>query len=298
MHVSDLASVTVIDGGLGSHLESLGHDLSGNLWSARLLLDDPQAIQAAHRDFFEAGARVAISASYQVSFDALSAVGIDVSTASDLLRRSVKLAQAARDDVGVDGLIAASVGPYGAARADGSEYTGDYDLDRAGLRRWHEPRFEVLCNAGADLLAIETIPSISEAGALLDLLSGSGVPAWVSFTIADGTLRTGESLADAFAEADAVDEIIAMGINCSHPSEVAAALRTARDSTSKPIVVYPNGGETWNADSRRWEGESGGAHDSVAEWLEAGATIIGGCCRVGPADIAHIAAVADEWSQR
>lgn len=290
-----LAPRTVLDGGLGSHLESLGHDLTGSLWSARLLIDDPTVIRDAHHDYFAAGAMVAISSSYQVSFEGLAAIGIDAADGEVLLRRSVALAREARDATRPTGLVAASVGPYGAARADGSEYTGDYDLDREGLRRWHERRLAILADAGADLLAIETIPTREESRALLDLVAGSGVPAWISFTVAEGRLRDGGSLADAFADADDVDEIVAVGINCSHPDQVDGAIRAARRSTGKAIVIYPNSGETWNAATRRWEGVAGPTPDRIARWRDAGATAIGGCCRVGPDEIAAIAiALRDE----
>lgn len=283
--------VAVLDGGLGSHLEAIGHDLSGDLWSARLLHDHPDAIRDAHHDYFASGADIAISASYQLSFDGARRRGLSDDDATELMRASVALATEARDEHRPEGLVAASVGPYGAARADGSEYRGDYDLDRAGLRAWHARRLTVLAESGADLLAIETIPSRTESRALLELLRGTGVAAWLSFTVADGRLRTGESLTDAFADADAVDEIVAVGINCSHPAEVSGAIRAARSVTDKPIVVYPNSGEHWNRAQRRWEGEPGFAPAQVSRWLEQGASIVGGCCRVGPAEIAGIADV-------
>lgn len=282
---------TVLDGGLGSHLEALGHDLSGRLWSAHILQSEPDAVASAHRDYFAAGAQVAITSSYQLSFDGLAAIGIGRDEGVALLQRSIALAAEARDALRPDGLVAASVGPYGAARADGSEYRGDYDLDRAGLRRWHEARLHALLDAGADLLAIETIPSRDESRALLDLLRGTGGAAWLSFTIADGRLPTGESLDDAFADADEVDEIVAVGINCSHPDEVDAALAAARRATGKPVVVYPNSGETWNAATRRWEGTAALPAARIERWLASGTTAIGGCCRVGPTEIAQIAAV-------
>lgn len=280
----------VLDGGLGSHLEQSGHDLGGELWSARLLRDAPDAIVAAHRDYFAAGADVAITASYQLSYSGMRAAGHSDELTTALLAESVALAARARDETRPGGVIAASVGPYGAARADGSEYRGDYDLDRAGLRAWHERRFAALATSGADLLAIETIPSRDESLALLDLLRGSGVSAWLSFTVADGALRTGGELAEAFADADRVDEIVAVGINCSHPDEVDGAIRAARSVTDKPVVVYPNSGEHWNRATRSWEGDPGFDTAQVSRWHEAGASIIGGCCRVGPREIASIAA--------
>lgn len=279
-----------IDGGLGTSLEHRGHDLSSTMWSARLLLEQPDEVRAVHDAFFAAGARVAISASYQASFEGFEGVGIGRGEAERLMRESVALAVTSRDAAG-GGWVAASVGPYGAMLADGSEYRGDYALDRAALRDWHEPRLAVLADAGADLLALETIPCRDESRALLDLLRGSGVPAWLSFTVHGGALRSGESLVEAFADADAVDEVVAVGINCAHPSEVLGAIEAARAATDRPIVVYPNSGEEWDAKNRTWAGEPGFPPALVERWLEAGASLVGGCCRVGAAEIASVAAI-------
>lgn len=284
-----LPNPVLIDGGLGTHLEARGHDLSSAMWSARLLLEHPDEIGAAHDDFFAAGARVAISGSYQASVDGFGRLGIEADDANRLLRLSVELALASRDRTDPSGWVAASVGPYGATLADGSEYRGDYALDEAQLRAWHAPRIAVLADAGADLLAFETIPSRAESRALLDLVRGTGVPAWLSFTVHLGALRTGESLETAFADAADVEEIAAVGVNCSHPSEVLGAITAARRVTDKPIVVYPNSGEEWDAKNRVWVGEPGFPRALVEQWVAAGATLIGGCCRVGPADIALLA---------
>ena len=183
----------VLDGGLATLLEAHGHDLTSSLWSARLLLDDPDAITAAHREYYEAGAQVAITSSYQASFDGFAALGLDRAQAAELLRRSVALARAAAETAaGADQRwVAASVGPYGAALADGSEYRGDYGLSVAELRAWHRPRLEVLAGAGADVLAIETIPCLTEVQALLEELRGTGMPAWLSLTCAGGRTRAG-----------------------------------------------------------------------------------------------------------
>ena len=284
-----LARGTVIlDGGLGTLLEQRGHDLASELWSARMLIEQPDTIRAAHREFFEAGAEVGISASYQVSYEGLAAVGIDRDEANRLLALSVRLVAAARDESRAHGWVAASVGPYGAMLADGSEYRGDYGLSVAQLREWHAPRLRTLMDAGADVLAIETIPCLAEVEAVLGEVAGSGVPAWLAVTAAMGALRSGESLAAAYAMADAVDEIIAVGINCSDPLDVASAITAARSATSKPIVVYPNSGEQWDAKNRRWMGTPGFPSSLVREWRDAGASLIGGCCRVGPAEISAI----------
>ena len=287
------AGAVVLDGGLGTLLEARGHDLTSSLWSARLLLEEPAAIRAAHREFFDAGARVAITASYQVSYDGLARQGVDESTTTALLQGSVAEAVAARDSLAGDGtcrFVAASIGPYGASLADGSEYRGDYGLSVDELAAWHRRRVEVLAGSGADLLAVETIPCLDELVAITRELRRSDAPAWVSVTIAGGALRSGESLAEAFAVLDRAPEVVAVGVNCSDPAEMTGAIRTARGVTGKPIVLYPNSGERWDAVGRRWLGEAHFAPELVREWRDAGAAMIGGCCRVGPAQIAAIAA--------
>ncbi len=290
MALLDPGTPVVLDGGLGTLLAERGHDLSGATWSARLLQEDPGAIVAAHREFFDAGARVAITSSYQASYEGFARLGLDRGEAERLMRLSIELAREARGDL--DGaLVAASVGPYGAMLADGSEYRGEYGRTAAELRRWHEPRFAVLADAGADLLAFETIPCLAEIEAAATLLDGSGVPAWLSVTVADGRLRSGEPLEEAFALVAEVDEVVAVGINCSHPSEVADAIRAARTHTDGAVVVYPNSGEEWDGRHKRWMGEPGFGEGLVASWLDAGATLVGGCCRVGPEQIAGIADV-------
>jgi len=283
----------VLDGGLGTLLEQRGSDLSSALWSARMLVEQPGLIRSAHREFFAAGASVGISSSYQVSYEGLRSIGLDTADTNRLLNLSVALVADARSDVAADGderelWIAASVGPYGAMLADGSEYRGDYGRTVDELRAWHRPRLEQLATAGADVLAIETIPCLAETEAVLAEIDGTGFPAWLSVTAAMGRLRSGESLADAFAMAADVPEIIAVGINCSDPLDVASAIEAARSVTDKPIVVYPNSGEQWDAKNRRWMGNAGFPASLVREWVTSGAALVGGCCRVGPAEITAI----------
>lgn len=279
-------SVLIGDGGLATELEARGHDLSDPLWSARLLADAPEEIAAVHAAYFRAGAAIATTASYQASFEGFAARGVDRHETAGLLRRSVELADAARDEAGADGLlVAASVGPYGAALADGSEYRGRYGLSVAELRRWHRPRLEVLAAAGVDVLALETVPDADEAHALVDLVRSVGVPAWLSYTV-DGTrTRAGQPLGDAFAVATGVDDIVAVGVNCCAPRDVLPAIELAR-AVGKPVIVYPNSGERW--DGRAWVGPSRFDAKLARQWVAAGAWIVGGCCRVGPADIAAL----------
>jgi S-methylmethionine-dependent homocysteine/selenocysteine methylase len=282
----------VLDGGVATELERRGHDLSGALWSARLLRDDPAAIEAVHAAYAGAGAQVVTTASYQATFEGFARAGLDAGTTERLLRSSVELARRGAPDAWVAG----SVGPFGALLADGSEYTGGYatDLGVAGLRRFHRRRMQVLAEAGVDVLACETVPAAAEAEALVAEAQSLGVPIWLSLTTVvddDGVVRTrrGEPAADVFAMAAGVEEVLAVGVNCTDPSGVPAAVTTAAAS-GKPVVVYPNSGEGWDASGRRWTGEVMRATDDVPRWVAAGARLIGGCCRIGPDEIREIAA--------
>jgi homocysteine S-methyltransferase len=283
-------TVLISDGGLATELEARGNDLSDALWSARLLVDAPQEITAVHTAFYRAGAVIATTASYQASFAGFAARGIGRADAERLLRRSIELAKKARDEVGGKRWVAASIGPYGAALADGSEYRGRYGRSVAQLADWHRPRLEVLADAGADVLAVETIPDIDEAEALVGLVHELGVPAWLSYTIRGTHTRAGQPMGDAFAVAAGVPEIVAIGVNCCAPSDVLPAIEVARQI--KPVVVYPNSGEHWDAHRRAWVGPSRFSAGLAPQWIQAGARIVGGCCRVRPADIAELAAAA------
>jgi len=285
------AGPLLLDGGLATELEAAGHDLSDELWSARLLADAPEAVVAAHRAFLDVGVDVITTASYQATVDGLGRRGHD---GAALLRRSVDLAREAVRRYGGDRprWIAASVGPYGAALADGSEYRGDYGLSVAELVRFHRDRIRVLADAGPDVLACETIPDQREAEAILLALDGLGVPAWLSFTVAGGRTRAGQPLADAFGLAGAADSVLAVGVNCSSPADATAAVpvaaaaladgRSASSRAGKPVVVYPNSGEAWDARARRWTGPDDVGELDGDRWIAAGARLVGGCCRVRP----------------
>jgi homocysteine S-methyltransferase len=285
-------AVLVADGGLATELEAQGSDLSDPLWSARLLMDAPEKILDAHLAFFRAGAVIATSASYQASFEGFARRGLGRREAARLMRRSVDLARAARDRLAGDGparWVAASAGPYGAALADGSEYRGRYGRSVRELAAWHRPRLEVLAEAAPDVLALETVPDADEAEALMTAISGLGLPVWLSYTIADERTRAGQPLAEAFAVAAGVPQVVAVGVNCCAPSDVLTAIPIAREVTGKPVIVYPNSGEEWDARRRAWTGQSRYSSAQPQQWIAAGARIIGGCCRVRPADIAQIA---------
>lgn len=280
----------VLDGGLSNQLEAAGHDLSDALWSARLLADDPGALVAAHRAYYEAGADIATTASYQATFEGFAQHGIDAVSTAELLRLSVESAREAAAEADREVWVAASAGPYGAMLADGSEYRGRYGLTVAELERFHRPRLEVLADAEPDVLALETVPDTDEARALLRAVRGLGVPAWLSYTVSGGYTRAGQPLAEAFALAADADEILAVGINCCDPRNADAAVHLAARITGKPVVAYPNSGETWDATARAWRGPAHFTAGQVAGLRDAGARLIGGCCRVGPETIARVAA--------
>lgn len=292
--------VVVLDGGLATELERRGHDLSSGLWSADLLRRDPDAVRAVHRAYFAAGAEVATTASYQAGVDPLRAARLDRTGVQALLRRSVEVAVRAREEAGMAdrAWVAASVGPYGALMAGGQEYTGDYPSGRdtvAGLRAVHRPRMEVLAAAGADVLACETIPRLVEVEALLAEIDGLGVPAWLSLTTVttpDGQVltRRGEDAGEAFAMAASVGAVVAVGVNCTAPDGVERAVRLAAQRSGKPVVAYPNSGERWDGAARRWVGRPGLDAAGAAGWVDAGARLVGGCCRVGPESIAELSA--------
>ena len=283
----------VLDGGLATLLEEYGYDLSGGLWSARLLEEDPDAIRRVHRAYFAAGAEVATAAGYQAGIPALVARGWSRSRALGLVRRSVELARAERDAFG-SGLVAAGVGPYGASRADGSEYTGAYDLDEDGLYAWHLERWRVLADSGADLMACETVPSAAEVRALARLIGRTpGVRAWLSLScrdgehMADGTPVRG--LVAELAASEAAGALVAVGVNCTAPRFVPDLVRTVAEA-GFPGVAYPNSGEVWDVRARRWTGVSDPAEFGVEalRWHRAGAVLVGGCCRTGPEHIRSV----------
>jgi len=255
----------ILDGALATELERRGADLNDALWSAKLLIDQPELIRQVHFDYFVAGANVATTASYQATFEAFQERGYSHEEAARLMRLSVTLALEARDAFWADPahrvgqlkpLVAASVGPYGAMLADGSEYRGHYGLSKQALIDFHRPRMQVLVDAGADLLACETLPCLDEALAIASLLPEfENMAAWVSFSCRDGEHNSqGEKLADCVAMLDGVTQIVALGVNCTAPEFIPSLIDQARTGTTKPIVVYPNSGEQYDAIHKQWQG--------------------------------------------
>jgi homocysteine S-methyltransferase len=319
-HLLARQEVVILDGGLGTELEHRGHDLSDPLWSARLLADQPEAVLAVHRAYLQAGADVIITASYQATFEGFAARGLEAEVTARLLRRSVELASQACDEAVAHGLppgrqapqVAASVGPYGAFLADGSEYRGGYGLSVDELAAFHRPRVAALAEAGAALLACETLPCPEEAQALLGVLAEHpALRAWVSFSCRDERrVGQGEPFADCVALAAASPQIVAVGVNCTAPRHIAGLLRRAAAVTALPLVAYPNRAEIWDAAARRWRPDPAAltAPPAVAptatptegdlaptdlaalasQWRAAGARLLGGCCRTRPQDIQRL----------
>lgn len=289
----------VLDGGLATALEAAGHRLDTSLWSARLLLDDPGSVSAVHAAYLGAGADCITTVGYQASFEGFRSAGLDERAAERAIRRAVEVAVDARDAFWADPaahagrlkpIVAASAGPYGAYLADGSEYDGRYRVAREVLVRFHAARFDVLADTSADAVAFETVPSGAEAEAIAELVGRRGdTPAWISFTCRDeATLRDGTPLADAVEACASVDAIVAVGVNCVAPEHVPGLIERIVGVTDAPVIVYPNSGEGYDPRRGTWTGTPEPWVRHASEWHRAGARILGGCCRVGPAEIAEL----------
>ena len=281
----------IIDGGLGTALESRGIDLRHELWSAALLRDDPDTLAQVHSEFIDAGARIVTTASYQATPLGFERAGITAEEGRGLIERSVEIAADAAQAAQTDVLVAGSVGPYGAALGDGAEYTGDYHLSDEEFATFHRPRIEALVSAGADLLAIETQPSLPEIRVLVGLAEEFEIPAWLSVTLSDGShMADGTDLATLAETLAGSTMIAALGVNCVRPSLVSTALNTLAGVTNLPLLAYPNSGETYDPIAMRWqEGPHFDAsQETVVSWLNSGARVLGGCCRTTPADIAAL----------
>jgi len=294
-------TAVILAGGLATTLEDRGYDLDDDLWSARVLLDDPGAIRQVHHDFLTAGADCITTATYQASIPGFKKRGLDLEQARAQLDDAVKLAVDARDEFWsqpdnragrVEPLVAATVGPYGAFLADGSEYVGNYRIDDAELADFHRERWHVLAHGQADLLACETLPSLREAAVLLELLDDTpGRWAWFSFSCRDGRhLCDGTPFVEAVELCAAHRRVAAVGVNCTAPEFITPLMSIARDVTDLPLVAYPNSGEIFDPAGKTWRpgGQAQVLWEATSEWLSLGVKVIGGCCRVGPEAIAKL----------
>ncbi|MDW2885180.1 homocysteine S-methyltransferase [Exiguobacterium artemiae] len=285
----------LLDGALATELERHGSNLDDPLWSARVLLEEPEQIHRIHTDYFKIGADCAITASYQASVTGFGSRGIKEDEAVELIKQTVYLAQQARAETGqaaAHALIAGSIGPYGAYLSDGSEYVGHYGVDDAQLEAFHRPRIEALIEAGADVLAFETIPSLQEAKVLFRLLEEfPEQSAWLAFSLRDAThISEGTPLSECMEALGDHPQLAAVGANC-FPASIATDFITAlKQLTDVPIIVYPNSGEQYDPVSKTWSGEAvcTAFEDIAPEWYAAGARLIGGCCRTTPEQIERI----------
>lgn len=313
---AEAAHPLVLDGGLGTALETRGIGLSHELWSAELIRNDAQTLTEVHAEFVAAGARIVTTASYQATPLGFAAAGVSADEGREIINRSVEIARFAAEvaapptgteaSASLSGsgpghsdarvLVAGSVGPYGAALGDGAEYTGDYRLTVAEYTAFHRPRITALAEAGVDLLAFETQPRLDEIGAILGLAEEVGLPAWVSGTLREGTgtavtLPDGSSMAELAEVAAASASVRAVGVNCVRPSLVTPALRELSAHTELPLIAYPNSGETYDATAMQWREdgtEAGIGSWPLKSWTRLGARLIGGCCRVRATDIARL----------
>jgi len=297
-------SIVIIDGAMATELEARGADLNHSLWSAKLLKEDPQLIQQVHYDYLLAGADIVTTASYQASFTGFAKQGYSHAVAAAFMQLSVQLALNARTALQegfperIKPLVAASVGPYGASLADGSEYRGNYGVSIEHLKDFHRERMRLLSQSGADLLAFETIPCKDEAEALIAVLEElPGVQAWISFSSKDAAhVSSGEDFAACIELINHCPQIIAAGVNCTAPQYIESLIKIAVSVTDKYIIVYPNKGDTWDAASKCWiPAAENHQHfkTDAAVWYTAGARLIGGCCRTTPEDIRGLGEMGD-----
>lgn len=285
----DARGTLVLDGGLATALETDGHVLDTDLWSAKLLIDRPAAIQAVHEAWIRAGADIITTGTYQASVAGFGRHGVGAAAAAEAMTRAASLARDARTALGRDGdvLVAASVGPYGAALADGSEYRGDYGVGAGELERFHADRFTLLADSGVDLLAIETIPSVLEAEVLLRILDRHpGRYAWISFTCRDdASISDGTPVEDVAARCASHPGVAGIGVNCVRPEWVPVLVGRLKGTTALPVIAYPNSGERWDSATRSWLSTASSDDlwiDAMTGAVRAGASVIGGCCRTGP----------------
>ncbi len=300
-----VSGIHVIDGGLASELEYIGARIDGPLWSAHVLEDEPEKLAAVHRAYIAAGSQCIATCSYQVSRMGYAGVGLSAERADAALLRSVELARSVvAEFLGRRVLVAGSLGPYGAALHNGGEYHGNYDCSYSDLVQFHRERIEVFAGATGtqvpDLLAFETFPSLEEVRAAGEAMAAwPQLRAWFSFSCRDGEhVGHGELLRDCAAFVAAFPQTVAIGVNCVPPKWVPSLIGELRAGSDKPILVYPNSGEGWDAEARCWTGTTDPADFGArsAEWFAAGAQIVGGCCRTRPAHIREVAREAERLS--
>ena len=260
----------IIDGSMSTALEQMGANLNCNLWTARALVDTPELVKKVHTDYFKAGADCGITCSYQATIPGLMENGFTHDEAAEIVANSVKLFLEAREEWwNAEGkaqgrvypLCLAGIGPYGAYLADGSEYRGNYGVSDEALRTFHKERMEILWNAGADILLIETQPSLQEALIEAEIAEEMGADYWISFSCKDGHhIHEGNTIAEcARVLSENHPGLKMVGVNCSKPEHIVSLIRDIKQETNLPVGVYPNSGDIYDPTTKTWEKVGGGA---------------------------------------
>lgn len=291
-------NVFIIDGALGTQLQKKGYDVNDSLWSAKFLDKNPEAIALVHKEYLEAGANCIITASYQASYEGFMKKGFSEKRAKELIQLAITLAKKTRDDFWnnleekekrIKPLVAASIGPYGAYLADGSEYTGKYNITDEELKNFHKKRLEVIIETSPDILACETLPSLKEAQILSNLLKEySDIPSWICFSAKDAEhTNSGDKITECMSWLDKQNHITSIGINCTAPQFISHLIENTKKVSNKPIVIYPNGGSEYNAITKKWQDSTTNKEFGKMAylWKKQGASLIGGCCQTGPEEI-------------
>lgn len=296
----------VIDGSMGTALEQLGCSLNDRLWTARVMAEKPELVKQVHLQYMRAGANLHITNSYQASVRGLTENGFSAEEAERVIRSSVRVCREARgewwnevrdQEDRVWPLVCGGVGPYGAYLADGSEYTGNYkDVSEKELRLFHEDRMRFLAEEGADLLLIETQPSLREVLVEAEIAEALGKEFWISFSCRDGRhINEGTPISECMRSLnDRFPHLRMVGVNCTMPVFIESLIREIRANTDLPVAVYPNSGETYDPVTKTWHGGDGSfSFEQYAfRYYQAGARAVGGCCTTTADHISQVAAVS------
>ena len=292
----------VLDGAMSDELERQGVQTNNKLWTATALIDQLDKVYQAHMDYFNAGAELIITDTYQANVQAFEKAGYSKTEAEQFIRNAVKIAKKARDDfekqTGKHNYVAGTIGAYGAYLADGSEYRGDYQLTSDEYLAFHLPRLKLVLAEKPDLIALETQPKLAEPVTVLDWLKEQRqIPVYVSFTLKDAKhLSDGTPIAEAVKKISQYQQVFAIGINCVSPTIVQDALSEFSQYTKKPLVVYPNLGASYDPQIKQWRKFTNDFNfeELTKSWYQAGARLIGGCCTTGPKEINQIKQAIDE----
>ena len=282
----------LLDGGMGQELINRNASGQGVLWSAKALFDHPEAVQAVHEDYIRAGADVITTNSYACIRNNFEPEGV-VDRLGEMNRLSVELAQRARDAIGSPVLIAGSMGPQnGSYRPD---LVGSY----AETEALYSEQAEFLA-PDVDFFICETLSCLLEARAAVTAAKASGKPVWLSWSVEDTgapRLRSGEPLCDAWKDVAGAG-VSAVLLNCSPPEAISKVLPELASICDLPIGAYANAftpiPEKWDFHGEesippsRTDVTPRAYADHAADWVAAGARIIGGCCEVGPAHISRL----------